>query len=89
MSDGSIRQRISDLVHEEHSLRDKLSSHEISAAEEHARLRDLEVELDQCWDLLRPGLAKKAFGQDPVTAQVRDARTAPVRSAASPDTWPP
>ena len=75
MSDGSIRQRISDLVQEEHTLRDKLSSHEISAAEEHARLRDLEVELDQCWDLLRQRQAKQEFGQDPDTAQVRNART--------------
>ncbi|HEY8307822.1 MAG TPA: DUF2630 family protein [Lapillicoccus sp.] len=75
MTDGSIRQRISDLVHEEHSLRNKLSSGEISAAEESARLRDLEVELDQCWDLLRQRQAKEEFGEDPDTAQVRDART--------------
>ena len=74
MSDGSIRQRISDLVHEEHSLRDKLSSHEISAAEEHARLRDLEVELDQCWDLLRQRRALREFGQDPDQAHVRPPR---------------
>jgi hypothetical protein len=75
MSDEGIRQRISDLVHEEHSLRDRLASHEISEAEEHARLRSLEVELDQCWDLLRQRQAKQEFGQDPDTAQVRDART--------------
>ena len=43
--------------------------------EEHARLRDVEVELDQCWDLLRQRQAKQEFGQDPDTAQVRDART--------------
>ena len=75
MSDGSIRQRISALVHEEHTLRDRLSSHEISADEEHARLREVEVELDQCWDLLRQRQAKREFGEDPDTAQVRDART--------------
>jgi hypothetical protein len=75
MTDGSIRQRISDLVHEEHSLRDKLSSREISPDEEHARLRDLELELDQCWDLLRQRQAKREFGEDPDTAEVRDART--------------
>lgn len=75
MTDGSIRQRISDLVHEEHSLRDKLSSREIAPDEEHARLRDLEVELDQCWDLLRQRQAKREFGEDPDTAEVRDART--------------
>jgi Protein of unknown function (DUF2630) len=75
MSDGSIRHRISDLVQEEHKLRDRLSSHGISAAEEQIRLRELEVELDQCWDLLRQRQAKREFGQDPDTAQVRDART--------------
>ena len=72
MSDGSIRQRISDLVHEEHTLRDKLSSHEISAAEEHARLRDVEVELDQCWDLLRRRRAARGQGQDPDSVETRD-----------------
>ena len=71
MSDGSIRQRISDLVHEEHTLRDRLSSGQISPAEEHARLRDLEVELDQCWDLLRQRRAKREFGEDPDGAAAR------------------
>ncbi len=75
MSDGSIRERISELVHEEHTLRDRLSSGQISPAEEHARLRDLEVELDQCWDLLRQRQAKEEFGEDPDTARVRDAPT--------------
>jgi predicted nuclease with TOPRIM domain len=75
MSDGSIRARISELVDEEHTLRDRLSSRQISPAEEQARLRELEIELDQCWDLLRQRQAKREFGQDPDTAQVRDART--------------
>jgi Protein of unknown function (DUF2630) len=75
MSDETVRQRISDLVEEEHDLRSRLSSHDISPAEEQARLRDVEVELDQCWDLLRQRQAKREFGQDPDTARVRDART--------------
>jgi Protein of unknown function (DUF2630) len=75
MSDGSIRDRISALVEEEHTLRDRLSSGQISPAAEHARLRDVEVELDQCWDLLRQRQAKEEFGQDPDTARLRDART--------------
>ena len=37
MSDGSIRHRISDLVQEEHKLRDRLSSHGISPTEEQIR----------------------------------------------------
>jgi hypothetical protein len=75
MTDSGIRQRISDLVHEERTLRDRLSSHDITPDDEQARLRDLEVELDQCWDLLRQRQAKQEFGQDPDTARVRDART--------------
>jgi hypothetical protein len=75
MSDGSIRERISALVHEEHTLRDRLASGQISPAEEHARLREVEVELDQCWDLLRQRQAKQEFGEDPDAARLRDART--------------
>jgi predicted nuclease with TOPRIM domain len=75
MSDASIRQRISDLVEEEHMLRNRLTTHEITPSEEQARLREVEVELDQCWDLLRQRQAKREFGQDPDTAQVRDSRT--------------
>ena len=74
VTDGSIRQRIADLVQEEHGLRDRLGSHEISPEEEQARLRELEVELDQCWDLLRQRAAKREFGEDPDSAQVRPAR---------------
>jgi hypothetical protein len=43
--------------------------------EEHERLQALEVELDQCWDLLRQRRAKREFGADPDEAQVRDPGT--------------
>jgi hypothetical protein len=33
----------------------------------------LEVELDQCWDLLRQRRARREFGQDPNDARVRPA----------------
>ncbi len=75
MSDPSIRQHISDLVNEEHTLRDRLGKGEITAGEEHSRLRDVEIELDQCWDLLRQRDAKREFGEDPRSAEVRSART--------------
>jgi hypothetical protein len=71
MTDPGIRQHISDLVEEERNLRDRLAMGTISVDEEHARLRDVEVELDQCWDLLRQRDAKREFGQDPDQAQVR------------------
>jgi Protein of unknown function (DUF2630) len=40
-----------------------------------ARLRRLEVTLDQCWDLLRQRRARRAAGLDPDGAQVRDEKT--------------
>ncbi len=69
--DQSIRERIGDLVQEEHRLREQLARHEITPNEEQARLRSVEIELDQCWDLLRQRAAKREFGEDPESAEVR------------------
>ncbi len=77
--DQSIRERIGDLVQEEHRLGEQLARHEITPNarheitpnEEQERLRSLEVELDQCWDLLRQRAAKREFGEDPESAEVR------------------
>ncbi len=41
--------------------------------EQHARLREVEVSLDQCWDLLRQRRAHREFGQNPDEATVRPA----------------
>ncbi len=68
-----IRSHIAELVVEERMLRDKRSRSEISADDEHARLRAIEVELDQAWDLLRQRDARKEFGHDPDSAAVRSA----------------
>ena len=38
-------------------------------------LRDVEVQLDQCWDLLRQRRARREFGRNPDDAAVRDAGT--------------
>ena len=65
--------RIRELVDEERELRARLQRHEISADEEHERLRALEVELDQCWDLLRQRRALRETGGDPREAHVRPA----------------
>ena len=70
MSDKSILEHISALVEEEKTLRSTSA-----AAAEGARLKALEEELDQCWDLLRQRRAKREFGEDPEAAQVRDAGT--------------
>jgi predicted nuclease with TOPRIM domain len=73
--DSSVRQHIQDLVAEEHSLRERLASGEISVEEEHARLKDVEVQLDQLWDLLRQRRARRAAGLDPDGAETRDPST--------------
>jgi Protein of unknown function (DUF2630) len=65
MDDKSVLSRINGLVDEEHKLREQLRRGEISSDEEHARLRDLEVALDQCWDLLRRRRAAREVGNDP------------------------
>jgi Protein of unknown function (DUF2630) len=72
--DKEIRSHIGDLVAEEHRLREKRSRAEISADAEHARLREIETELDQAWDLLRQRRAKREFGQNPDEADIRPPR---------------
>ncbi|MCW2753391.1 MAG: hypothetical protein JWQ32_802 [Marmoricola sp.] len=70
-TDRGIHEQISELVAREHDLRARLQAHEIEPAEEHARLRDLEAQLDQCWDLLRQRQALRDAGDDPDAASVR------------------
>lgn len=71
MNDKSILNHITELVEEEHRLRA-----DTEAAGGHAeRIKHLEEQLDQCWDLLRQRRAKREFGEDPDSAQVRDVGT--------------
>ena len=71
MNDSSILGHIAELVEEEHRLRAGSGSPEHNAQ----RLRHVEEQLDQCWDLLRQRRAKREFGEDPNTAQERDPGT--------------
>ncbi|WP_332667710.1 DUF2630 family protein [Aeromicrobium sp.] len=70
-TDQAIHERISALVAEEKELRERFSKHEVTPAEEHARLKKLEVELDQAWDLLRQRNAKRQYGESPDDAAER------------------
>lgn len=70
--DVTLHEQIASLVEEEHELRQRLSDGEISREEEHERLADLEVRLDQCWDLLRQRDAKRQYHENPDDAKVRD-----------------
>ncbi|MBC7376776.1 MAG: DUF2630 family protein [Burkholderiaceae bacterium] len=71
MSDKTILHHINDLVDEENRLREA-GTKEPSQAE---KLRHVEEQLDQAWDLLRQRRAKREFGEDPATAALRDAKT--------------
>jgi hypothetical protein len=78
MSDESIANRIERLVAEEHDLRkreevDHEAGHDLG--DDVARLREVEVELDRCWDLLRQRRALREAGEDPEAAQARDEKT--------------
>ncbi|MCW2944736.1 MAG: hypothetical protein JWR24_1453 [Actinoallomurus sp.] len=73
MHDSEILGRVDLLVDEEHALRERLQKGDLTAAEEHERLRRLEEELDQCWDLLRQRRARRDVGEDPDDASSRPA----------------
>lgn len=70
MNDPQIHGRIEQLVAEEHELWDRESAGEASEADR-LRLRELQVSLDQCWDLLRQRRALRASGRDPDGADLR------------------
>ncbi|MFD3657814.1 DUF2630 family protein [Streptomyces sp. 24-1644] len=73
MADQDIFDNIDELITEERALRDRSTAKMGLSAEEKARLRTVEVQLDQCWDLLRRRRALSEFGEDPSTAKVRPA----------------
>ena len=72
MDDHELIDRIDKLVAEEHGLREQAEG---LAEDDRARLQRIEVALDQCWDLLRQRRALRDKGDDPDSAQVRDAGT--------------
>lgn len=72
-TDSDTLAYIRGLVEEEKTLRSQLQNRDISTSEEQDRLRRVEVELDQCWDLLRQRRALRESGGDPRAAQVRPA----------------
>ena len=75
MDDQDVINQINQLAHEEHSLFEKASTDEGLSSKEHDRMKFLEVQLDQCWDLLHQRRARRNAGLDPDEAQVRDPDT--------------
>lgn len=72
--DEQIIDDIGNLVAEERALRDRSTGQHGLGPDDQVRLRELEVRLDQCWDLLRRRRAKAEFGEDPGTVSTRPAQ---------------
>lgn len=71
MDDDDVISRIDALVEQERELHSRSSSGEPLTDAEKDRLQDLEMRLDQCWDLLRQRRARRHSGQDPEAATAR------------------
>ena len=68
-TDNAVLAHIQKLVTEEEAL----YGHGSPSDADRERLKALNVELDQCWDLLRQRRALREFGRDPDEAEVRPA----------------
>lgn len=69
-SEEKIRNRIEELVGEEHRLWEAESRGETDD-DARSRLRELRLTLDQCWDLLRQRRALEESGLDTDAARTR------------------
>ncbi|MET7393643.1 DUF2630 family protein [Dactylosporangium sp. NPDC005572] len=65
MDEKTLVHQISTLVDDEHKLRTQLQQGKITEQEEHDRLRLIEEQLDQLWDLMRRRRAAKLQGVAP------------------------
>jgi hypothetical protein len=68
VDDRTLIEHITALVAEEQKLQEKPDH-------DPARLRDIEVSLDQLWDLLRQRRSREEFGLNPDEADERDPST--------------
>ena len=71
MNDSDILKHINALVDEEHELMQQSEQGGLND-EERARMHELQVQLDQYWDLLRQRRARREFGLNPEDVGVRD-----------------
>jgi hypothetical protein len=71
MDDRDVIDGINRLANEEHELFQRESRGETSQAER-ARLREIEIQLDQLYDLLHQRRARRNAGLDPDEVQLRD-----------------
>ncbi|BCA53792.1 hypothetical protein W02_09320 [Nitrospira sp. KM1] len=69
-TDQPVLTHIEKLVTEEHQLFSRGNQRALTEADQ-KRLTTIQVELDQCWDLLRQRRGLRDAGQDPKEAHVR------------------
>ena len=67
MKDDNLVKRIGKLIDKEHRLLERGPAKD----KDRARAKAIEIELDQCWDLLRQRRAKREFSDNPDDAVVR------------------
>ena len=72
-TDQPVLNHIQELVKEEHRLYEQGERVTLSDTDRQ-KLVKVQVELDQCWDLLRQRRALRGAGLDPEMAQVRSAQ---------------
>jgi len=74
VDDQKVIDHINALAHEEREL---IAREAKGAAtdQDKARVRKIEVALDQCYDLLRQRRALREFGRNPEEAELRDEKT--------------
>ncbi len=75
MDDSELMQQITNLVNEEHHLTGLSQQEGGLNDEERARMHQLEVKLDELWDLMRQRRARRNAGQNPDEAKERDEST--------------
>lgn len=74
MTEQDILARIKKLVDREHDLRSRATAGAVDPVTERQQLAELEVMLDQAWDLLRQRRARIEAGGAPEDAQENPAR---------------
>lgn len=72
--DGAKYQRVLSHIDQLVKEEERLYAQNDLGTQDRARLDELKVELDQCWDLLRQRRALREFGDDPDKAKVRPAK---------------
>jgi Protein of unknown function (DUF2630) len=73
-TDDEISDQIDQLEQERSELRRREGEQDPEFAQDAARLAEIQVDLDQLWDLLRQRRALRAAGRNPDDAHERSAR---------------